>query len=216
MADAGTEQSLGQWRSTQYATADGTSTLAEDGNLRWVATKLGDVALNPLQGENLVEDTIVARVSVLALLGEFGVSHEAQSTSAILDADDYYTTLSQTLPQVTPIPLGLESTTMYPYHHGQFVVDARGRCGDTQIQAVLAHLVGSATRTCGLRRHLTELVAHTNTLPSLSWLRVAPTQIAHWRCSVWDGLVDSQSFIGHALNVACLYVGFKNLRLSAY
>ena len=48
------EQTLGKRRGTEDATADGTCTLAKDGYIRGIATKVGNVTLNPLKGTNLV------------------------------------------------------------------------------------------------------------------------------------------------------------------
>ena len=70
------EESLGQWRTSEDAATDGTSRLTEDRHLRGVATEVLDVTLHPLQGEDLIQQTIVARVSVLRLLRQFWVCHE--------------------------------------------------------------------------------------------------------------------------------------------
>ena len=77
LADASTEQALGQGRGTEEMTTHGTSRLAEDGHLRGVATEVLDVTLYPLQGENLVENAVVARVTIRILLGQFGMRHKA-------------------------------------------------------------------------------------------------------------------------------------------
>ena len=54
MTDAAVEEALGQRRATEDATADGTGTLAKDGHVSGVASKVRNVTLYPLQGENLV------------------------------------------------------------------------------------------------------------------------------------------------------------------
>ena len=193
LADAAVEQALGQRRSTEDAAADGTSRLAEDGNTCGVATKVRNIALNPLQGKDLVEDTVVARVTFLIFLGKFRVSHEAKCTRAVLDADDDYATLSQQLPQVATIPLGLESTTVNPYHDGQLFGSALSWCSNAQIQTVFAHHIGRTTGACGLWGHLAEGIAHANTLPRSCGLRSAPTQIANGRRCVRNGFVNGQA-----------------------
>ncbi len=117
MADASAEQAFSQWRSTQNAATDSTCRLSKDGNLGWVATKLGYVTLNPLQGINLVENTIVARVDLLVLFGKLGVSHKTKCSGAILNAHYNYAAQCKLFPKVASIPFSLESTSVNPHHN---------------------------------------------------------------------------------------------------
>ena len=165
LTDAGTEEPLCQGRGTEHTTADGSSTLAEDGDLRGVAAKVGNVALHPFEGEDLVEQTVVAGVAVFRLFRQLRMGHEAQGTRTVLNAHDDHTPHGEVLPQVTAIPLRLETTAMDPYHHGQLVVDRGGRRRDAEIETILAHHVCRTTGPCRLRRHESELVAHSHTLP---------------------------------------------------
>ena len=76
MTDAGTEQALCQWRGTKHATADSTCRLTEDGHLRGIATEVSDITLHPLQGVDLVQQAIVAGMSLGRLLRQFRMGHE--------------------------------------------------------------------------------------------------------------------------------------------
>ena len=60
LTDTGTEESLGQRRCTEHAATDGTCALTEDCDFRGVSTEVGNVTLHPLEGEDLIEQTIVA------------------------------------------------------------------------------------------------------------------------------------------------------------
>ena len=71
LTDGSTEKTLCQGRGTEHATADGTSALTEDSDLRGVATKVSNVTLHPLEGEDLVEQTVVAGMAVFALFAQF-------------------------------------------------------------------------------------------------------------------------------------------------
>ena len=71
------EESLSQGRGTEDAATDGTCRLAEDGDVRRVTAEVADVALYPLEGKDLVKQTVVAGVSALRLLCQLGVSHKA-------------------------------------------------------------------------------------------------------------------------------------------
>ena len=77
MTDATVEQTTCQRRCTQHAAADSTGTLTKDGYLIRIATKLGNVTLYPLQGINLIQQSVVTRVSVFAFLSQFGMGHKA-------------------------------------------------------------------------------------------------------------------------------------------
>ena len=68
LTDTAVEESLSQRRGTEDATADSTSTLAEDGDIRGVTTEVGDVTLHPLKGVDLIQNTIVSRVPLGILL----------------------------------------------------------------------------------------------------------------------------------------------------
>ena len=146
------EETFCQRRAAEQTAADGTSTLTSDGYLRGITTEVGYVTLYPLKGKDLIQQAIVASVTILRFLGKLRMSHEAEGPRAVFDADNDYTTLSQVFPEVAAIPLSLETATMNPYQYRQTIVDGSGRCGNTQIETVLTHHVGSATRTSRLRR----------------------------------------------------------------
>ena len=174
LTDATMEEALCQRRGTKNATADGTGTLTEDGDVRRVAAEVLNVALHPLKSKNLIKQAVVARMAVLRLLGEFRMRHEAQGSRAIFNAHNDHATAGKVLPQVATIVLGLESAAMNPYHHRQTVGDRGGRRGNAQIEAILVHHVFSPSGTCGLRRPRAELVGFQHALPSLRGLGLTP------------------------------------------
>ena len=139
-------------------------------------------------------------------LGEFGMGHEAEGSGAVLDADDDHSAQGEVAPQVAGIVLGLESAAVNPYHDGQSVGSRGGGGGDAEVEAVFAHHVGRAPRSCGLRGHGTELVAHPDAGPWLGGLGCSPAQVAHGRCCIGNGLIDGEGTVGHAFHVAGLYM----------
>ena len=56
---------------------------AGDGDVSWVAAKLGDVGLNPLECEALIEDAGIGN----AVAAELVRGEEAESTEAVLNCD---------------------------------------------------------------------------------------------------------------------------------
>jgi hypothetical protein len=79
------EEAAGERRLAKGLHAAGAGALAEDHNVIRVATELGDILLDPFQGLDLVEDTIVAGYSVRALSCKLGVSQEAENAETIVD-----------------------------------------------------------------------------------------------------------------------------------
>ena len=216
LADAAMEESFCQRRCAEDAAADSTSTLTEDGDVRRVAAEIADVTLYPLQGKNLVEQSVVAGMSGRRLLCQFGMRHEAQGTGAILNADNDDATQSEKSPQVAGIMLCLESAAMNPHHHGQAVTLPRGRRGDAEIETVLAHHVGRQPLTCRLRRPRTELVSLQHALPRFRGLGLAPSQIAHGGCGVGNGFIDSEGSVDNTLYITAFHVcTHKRLCLNA-
>ena len=203
------EETLGQRRGTEDAATDGACTLAKDGDIRGVATEVGNVALYPLESEDLVEDAIVATMALRILLCQCGMGHEAKGSSAIFDTDNHHTTQGEVTPQVATIPLRLETTTMDPYHDGQFLAGRGSWGGNAQIKAILTHHIGRTTRTCGLWGHRSEFVAQSHAFPSLGRLRGAPTQIAHWGSGIGNSLIDGQRTVDHTFHIARLHVRFQ-------
>ena len=144
------------------------------------------------------------------LLGQFGMGHEAEGTCAIFHADDDHTAQGEVFPQVAAIVLSLEAAAMDPYHHWQTIVGRGGRGSDTEVETVFTHHVGRQTLTNGLGWPRAERVAYPYALPRLGWLRCLPTEVAHRRGGIGNGLVNRQGgTVGNTFHVAGLYVCLK-------
>ena len=72
-------QSLTHRRDTEVTNAGTTSTLSEDSDIIRVASKLGDVVLNPLQGCNLIEQAIVTRNVIGIFCRQFRMVQETEN-----------------------------------------------------------------------------------------------------------------------------------------
>ena len=82
------EETFCQRRAAEQTAADGTSTLTSDGYLRGITTEVGYVTLYPLKGKDLIQQAIVASVTILRFLGKLRMSHEAEGPRAVFDADN--------------------------------------------------------------------------------------------------------------------------------
>ena len=60
LTDTGAEKTFSHGRGTKNVTVHGTGRLAEDSHFRGITTEVLDVPLNPLQGEDLIQKTVVA------------------------------------------------------------------------------------------------------------------------------------------------------------
>ena len=97
LGDSPVKQPLGTGHGQQRADAHGTSRLAKDGDVLWIATKGGDILLYPLEGSDLVEQ------------GAVGVSlvqrEEAVDTETVIDGHAHDTVAGETtavIPGPTP------------------------------------------------------------------------------------------------------------------
>jgi len=171
------EQSACQWRLTKRANASGSGTLSEDGDVVGVASKLGNVGLDPFQRLNLVKYSIVARHMVGTLGREVRMGHEAENAQSVVDGDehDVFRRPFLSVELWFRSPAFTIATAMNPQGHGQFLVGL-SRCfgPDVQVEAVFA--IGSlvAVSPFGgveagivhrLIARMAELVAHADGVP---------------------------------------------------
>ena len=144
------------------------------------------------------------------------MSHEAKSSGAILNTNNNYAAQCKVLPKVATVPLGLESTSVNPYHYGQFLVLAFCRCGDTKIQTIFIHHIGRTTRTCRLWWHRTKFITLAHSCPRQSGLWSTPTEIANrWSCIRYS-FINSQTIVENTLYIACFNMCAQQLSLSGY
>ena len=134
------EQTTSQRRFAERTHAAATCTLTEDGHVVGVATELCDVLLDPLQGFNLVEDTIVARHLVRTLGSQIWMAEETEDAQTVVDGNEHNVLCAPLL----SVELWLRTkalaitTTMNPKGNRQFLAGiARSLCPYVQVQAVL-------------------------------------------------------------------------------
>ena len=71
-----------------YASAAGA--LSEDGHIVRVSTELGDVLLNPVEGFNLVKNTVVSGYSVRTLCRKFRMCEESEYAETVVERNENY------------------------------------------------------------------------------------------------------------------------------
>ena len=112
-----------------------------------VAPKGGDVLLDPVQGENLVENAVVAGDAFLCLLLQGGVGEEAKGVHPVVDGHQNHALFGKALAvkllfRAAPVQKG---APVNPKEHRQPGLGRGGGRGpDVQVQAVLAFVVGQA------------------------------------------------------------------------
>ena len=209
LTDAGTEQALGKGRGTEHMTTHGASRLAKDGDFSGVATKVLDITLYPLQGEDLVKNAVVARMAV-SLLGEFGMGKESQCTGTILDRHSDDASAGKALPQVATIVLRAEATTMDEHHDGQTLSDTFGRGNDAEIEAVFAHHVVLDIALLGLWGPLSHILSFQHALPRLGGLWCLPAQVAQRGCCIGNGFIHGEVLsVEDTLYITCFHLRFQ-------
>ena len=176
--------------------------MTEDGHIVGVATKLGDILLDPLQGLDLVEDTIVARHLMRALGREGGVNEEAEHTKTVVDGDEHHILGTPLL--TVELWLRAEAlaiaTAMNPQRHRQFLAHLT-RClrPHIQIEAVLAESglfpiaplrVVATSILDGLEARTAKRVANLHALPRHDGLRLFPTILLDGRCGVRNAPIN--------------------------
>ena len=181
------------------------SALAEDHDVVRVAAELGDILLDPLQGLDLVEDTVVAGHTVRAFGGELRVGQEAEHTEAVVDGheDDVLLAPGLGIELRLGTPAFAVTATMDPEGHGELLVGLAGGLGpDVQVEAVLA--VGSLVAITplgevttgildGLIARMTEFVAEFHSLPGNDRLGLLPTVLTDRRSGIGNAPVHEHT-----------------------
>ena len=106
-----------------------------------VAAESGDVGLDPLQGGDLVQQSVVARHLVRRLRGQFRMGKPSEHAEPIGDHDDHHSLAGQAGAVVGGVgrrTLAV-AATVEEDHHGALVELGGSPRPDVQIQAVLAH-----------------------------------------------------------------------------
>ena len=83
------DQALGKRRCAEHADGDAAGGLAEDSHLGRVAAEGRYIVVDPLQGGDLVHDTVVAGHVVGALGSEFGMGEITELSDTVIDRHKY-------------------------------------------------------------------------------------------------------------------------------
>src|SRR5208283_5810824 len=108
--------------------------LAEDGHVRWIAAKGGDIVLNPRQRQLLVHEPIVAVFMTFGI--DRALSEESQIAEAVVEGDDDDALFYEPLRVVRSAGSFNEAAAVNPNHHRQTGA-ARSGGEDVQEQAIL-------------------------------------------------------------------------------
>ena len=134
LADNAAEQSSGQGRSHQRTNRGGSGGFAADGHFGGIASKRGDVALDPPQGRHLIQHAVVAGRLVRRFGGEFGMGEEAEHAEPVIDGDHDDALLGEVGAVVARFITrsGRKTAAVKVHQHGQAFLSRRRR-PDVQI-----------------------------------------------------------------------------------
>ena len=101
-----TEQPTSQRRQQEASDIFAARGLTEEGDVGRISTKLRDVAMHPLQGDDLVEQTVVSGSLMRRFRRQRRVRKPCQNPQAIVNGHDHYAQGSQGLGAVIPAAVG--------------------------------------------------------------------------------------------------------------
>lgn len=178
--------------------------LTTHSDLVGIPAKVGDVVMDPFQGELLVQNAVVPRAVVPGFRRKVGMSKEAEDAQAVVDRDDDDVLAGQARTVVRHDISGsaLETTAIDPDVHRQLlrleisgVVVGGGP--DVQVQAVLARHVLAGGKDADRRVRLRALGAEGGRVehprPRLGCGGSFPAVGARWRRGKGDALVYGDS-----------------------
>src|SRR5690606_28219092 len=73
----------------EHADGDAAGGFSKDRHAIGITSERGDVALNPLQSRDLVEEAVVSRSPVRGLRTELGMREKAERADAVVDRDQH-------------------------------------------------------------------------------------------------------------------------------
>ncbi len=193
LPDRPLEKAPGQRRGHECADRERAGRFAKDRDLVRVAPERGDIAPDPLERRDLVQQAKVARGVVPRLPGELGMGEESESPEPIVQADDKDALLgevSAVLPGLRARSSG-KTAAVDPHHHGKFF--RRGVRGhpQVQVQAVLARpavIKDHVRENDALHRSRAVLLGLAHAGPRDDGLGRPPAQRSHGRCRIGDPL----------------------------
>jgi len=185
------EESAGQRRGEKGKDAFCSGGLTDDRDVGGVAAELGDVALDPLESGDLVEECeIIYWCCGGRFFLERGMGEETESAETIVDGDDYDSFCRERRAVVDVERPGAEDerSAVNPYEDGKFGRGFGARRPYIQVEAVFGDWAGIAAigfgETGGLHAGIAELRGRTRRLPGLGELGFAPAEQAYGRGGV--------------------------------
>lgn len=111
--------------------------LAGDGDMAWIAAESGNVSLHPFERGELVEISVVAELSGLALPCQLREGKEAKSSQPVVETDKDNSLVSKRgavvdIRRCSPLN---PPSAVYPDHDRQFATAVLGR-PDVDVEAV--------------------------------------------------------------------------------
>jgi hypothetical protein len=184
------EQAAAQWARLQDRHARRSRGLSHDRDVAWIAAEACDVALDPLQSRDLIQEPVVARHVSRRFGTQFRMREKAERTDAIGERYVDDTFLRQLLAAVVGHRrrADREAAAVDPDYdgHGLRAGTARRR-PDVQIEAILAggflaEVVIDVVRAQRLNALRSRALGVIGALPWRYGLRRTPAQIADRRC----------------------------------
>lgn len=178
-----------------------TSRLTADDDLVRVTAEVGDVIVDPLQGELLVEQAVVAGGVVGGLSAEVGMGEETEGAETVVDCDDddVLGGKAGTVVRWNRACTSGEAPTVDPEKDGEVLGSevggiVIGRGPDVQVETVLADVLAAGREDARSAVRLgtigTEGAGVIDVGPSFWSRRRRPSARTSWWCSVWNTLVD--------------------------
>ena len=182
LRDCALEQTLGQRRCAQHADRNAARGFSEDRDPFRIASERANVALNPLQGRDHVEQAVVPGHVLGRLRAQLRMREEAQNPHPISDSDQHHAALGQLVAAVDRDRRGaaVEAASVNPDQHRDAILRRFRRSPHIQVQAIFAQAAGRRTEH-GLHAPGRELIALARSLPFRGGPGLAPSKIAHRR-----------------------------------
>src|SRR5690554_6404514 len=198
------EQAFSQRRSTKHAYRNAAGRFAKDGHLVGVATKGGDVVLDPLQTSNLVEQSVVTGYAVGTLGTQLGMGQKAQLSHPIRHTDHHNPLTGQVLAIVYGVRgrSKTEPSPINPHHYRQLLFGSLGRGPYVEVKTVLTL---SRSGIAALHGGRGIFLGRLNAVPTFSGLRRFPAQFTYGRSSKGDAFKHTQIPFNTTLNNALLH-----------
>ena len=133
------KQALGRRHCQQRAYFSRTARLAEDRDIVWIASEVGDIVAHPFQGCHHVQHAYVAGIGELCST-DFGKIQKAERVEPVIHGHRHNVVLARHIRAVvhgvTAVAAG-KSAAVQPNHHGP-LVSVQAVSPDVQMKAVLA------------------------------------------------------------------------------